>query len=373
VEPRRRGSFRPQVARSRHPDQRPKEAPMLFRTSKSAPVAAVLLCSLCATVPLLAQDWRGRGRLQGTVTDESGHPVEGAKITLRPNPKGPVKVEDPGPAPLTTDKKGHWQMLGLAHGSWGVLIEKEGYIPSEGRANVEEEGLVPPLNVSIKPIPKEQLAAQQQEKAPSKNSQAVAAINDGNAALQADKYAEARESYQKGLALLEPPTEATLDTYVGVLRAIASTYYRESAQAKSKQEKAQKVDQSIATLKQALAVKPTDTESMQLLVNLLVDAGREAEAQTYMAKLPQGAKVDPETLINVGIKLYNQKQLDKALEQFNRVVQENPQLAEAYYYRGLVYLNKNKIPEAKADFKKLLEIDPQSKFAKEVREYLKSL
>jgi tetratricopeptide (TPR) repeat protein len=346
---------------------------MLFRIRKSAPVAAVLVCSLCATVPLLAQDWRGRGRLQGTVTDESGKPVEGAKITLRHNPKGPLKVEDPGPAPLSTDKKGHWQMLGLAHGSWGVLIEKDGYIPSEGRANVEEEGIVPPLNVSLKPVPKEQLAAQQQAQAPSKGSQAVAAISEGNVALEAGKNAEAREAYQKGLALLEPPTEATLDTYVGIKRAIASTYYRESTLAKTKQEKAQKLDQAIATLKEALAAKPTDTESMQLLVNLLVGAGREAEAQTYMAKLPQGAKVDADTLINVGIKYYNEKKLDQALAQFDKVVQENPQLPDAYYYRGLVYLNKNKIPEAKADFQKLLQIDPQSKYAKEAREYLKSL
>ena len=32
--------------------------------------------------------------------------------------------------------------------------------------------------------------------------------------------------------------------------------------------------------------------------------------------------------------------------------------AETYYYRGLVYLNQGKIAEALADFKKLLEIQP---------------
>jgi tetratricopeptide (TPR) repeat protein len=195
----------------------------------------------------------------------------------------------------------------------------------------------------------------------------MAAITDGNAALQADKLVEAREAYEKAIALLDPPNQ------VPVLRAIASTYYRESGQVKTKDEKAQKLEKSIATLKQALEIKPDDTESLQLIVNLLVGAGREAEAQTYMAKLPQGAKVDADTLINVGIKYYNQKQLDKALEQFNRVVAENPEMAEAYYYRGLVYLNKNKVPEAKADFKKLLEIDPKSKYANDVREYLKAL
>jgi tetratricopeptide (TPR) repeat protein len=333
---------------------------MLFRRSNTALLAAILLCS---SLPLLAQDWRGRGRLQGMVTDQDGHPIEGATITLR-HGNDPVKAEAPGPAPLKTDTKGRWSMLGLAHGTWGVLIEKQGYIPSEGRANVEEEGLVPPLNISLKPIPKEQA---QQEQAPSKGSQALAAITEGNAALQQDKVVEAREAYEKALALLDPPNQ------VPVLRAIASTYYRESAQAKTKQDKARKVEQSIATLKQALAIKPDDADSLQLIVNLLVGAGREAEAQAYMAKLPQGAKVDADTLINVGIKYYNEKQLDKALEQFNRVVTENPELSEAYYYRGLVYLNKNKVPEAKADFQKLLAIDPKSKYANEAREYLKAL
>jgi tetratricopeptide (TPR) repeat protein len=337
---------------------------MLYhRRNSSALLAALLLCSLSSTLPLPAQDWRGRGRVQGVVTDQDQHPVEGATVTLRKG-NDPVKAEGPGPTPLKTDKKGRWSMLGLAHGAWGVLIEKQGYIPSEGRINVEEEGLVPPILISLKPIPKEQA---QQEQAPSKGSQAMAAITDGNAALQADKLVEAREAYEKAIALLDPPNQ------VPVLRAIASTYYRESGQVKTKDEKAQKLEKSIATLKQALEIKPDDTESLQLIVNLLVGAGREAEAQTYMAKLPQGAKVDADTLINVGIKYYNQKQLDKALEQFNRVVAENPEMAEAYYYRGLVYLNKNKVPEAKADFKKLLEIDPKSKYANEVREYLKAL
>ncbi len=333
------------------------------RRYSPALLAALLLCSLCSTLPLPAQDWRGRGRVQGVVTDSDQKPIEGATVTLRKG-NDPVKAEGPGPAPLKTDKKGRWSMLGLAHGPWGVLIEKQGYMASEGRINVEEEGLVPPILISLKPISKEQA---QQEQAPSKGSQAMAAINDGNTALQADKLVEAREAYQKALALLDPPNQ------VPVLRAIASTYYRESGQVKTKEEKTQKLDQAIATLKQALAIKPDDADSLQLIVNLLVGAGREAEAQAYIAQLPQGAKVDADTLINVGIKYYNEKKLDKALEQFNRVVTENPELAEAYYYRGLVYLNQNKVPQAKADFQKLIELDPKSKYATEAREYLKAL
>lgn len=343
---------------------------MLSRRNHTALLAVLLLLS---SARLFAQEWKGIGRLQGIVTDENGNPIEGAKITLRPGDQT-VKAENSGPPPIMTDKRGKWSMLGLTGGTWGVLIEKEGYITSEGRLKVAESG--PPqqaVPVKLKAIPKEQAQAQAAPKEPSKESKANEAINAGNAALQADKYADARASYEQALALLDPAKPEHAPVYVAVLRAVSSTYYREAGQAKAKDAKAHGMDQSIVTLKKALEIKPDDPDTLQLLVNVLVDAGRETEAQTYLAKLPQGAKLDPERLINVGIKYYNTKQIDKALEEFNRVIVDNPDFAEAYYYRGLVYLNKGKVPEAKADFQKLLALDPKNKFAKEAQDYLKNL
>jgi Flp pilus assembly protein TadD len=341
-----------------------------------APVALAVGMLLLSSAQLFAQEWKGIGRLQGIVTDEEGKPIEGAKITLRPGDTT-VKPENPGPPSSTTDKHGHWSTLGLTGGTWGVLIEKDGYITSEGRLKVAESGPPqPPVTIKLKVLSKEQAQAQSQAaapKEPSTESKANAAITEGNAALQQDKYADARASYEQALALLDPAKPDHLPVIVAVKRAIASTYYREAGQAKAKDAKAKGLDQSIATLKQALELKPDDPETLQLLVNVLVDAGREHEAQTYLAKLPQGAKIDPERLINVGIKYYNEKQIDKALEAFNKAVSDNPDLAEAYYYRGLVYLNKGKVPEAKADFQKLLALDPKNKFAKEAQDYLKNL
>ncbi|HEV3076228.1 MAG TPA: tetratricopeptide repeat protein [Thermoanaerobaculia bacterium] len=344
---------------------------MLSRRNHTALLAVVLL--LLSSARLFAQEWKGIGRLQGIVTDESGQPIEGAKVTLRAGDQTP-KPEAAGPPTIMTDKHGKWSMLGLTGGTWAVLIEKDGYITSEGRLKVAESG--PPqqaVTIKLKAIPKEQAQAQAAPKEPTKESKANEAINAGNAALQADKYADARASYEQALALLDPAKPEHAPVYVAVLRAIASTHYREAGQAKSKDAKAAAMDRSVVTLKKALEIKPDDPETLQLLVNVLVDAGRETEAQTYLAKLPQGTKLDPERLINVGIKYYNTKQIDKALEEFNRVIADNPDLAEAYYYRGLVYLNKGKVPEAKADFQKLLALDPKNKFAKEAQDYLKNL
>ena len=101
--------------------------------------------------------------------------------------------------------------------------------------------------------------------------------------------------------------------------------------------------------------------------------GKEKDAEQYIALLPQGTTVDPATLLNIGIKHYNEKKLDEAIAEFDRVVRENPTLGDAYYYRGLAYLASGKTAEAKADFQKLIELDPKHANAEEAREFLKSL
>lgn len=329
---------------------------MFSRIAKSMVFLLVLAVAVLAGVPVQGQSWAGKGRLQGQVRDESGKPVEGAKITLRVG-SDQVDPKKDGPAVLTTDKSGRWSVLGLTSGAWGVLIEKPGFIPSEGRVSVNEFAVAQPIITTLKVIPKEAIQKAEQESA---TGQAKAAIERGNSLLAAGKYADARTAYEEGMGKLEDKT-----LHPAILRAIADSYYKEG-----------KTDQAIDTLKRSLTVvpgAPEDPITLQLLVNLLVGAGKESEAQTYMARLPQGTKVDANTLLNLGIKSFNEGKMDQALEQFDRVVKENPGNADAYYYRALVYLNRNKNAEAKADLQKLLELDPNNEHAKDAKEMLKDL
>jgi tetratricopeptide (TPR) repeat protein len=330
----------------------------------AALVALVLVC----VSPVLAQDWAGHGRAQGIVKDPQGNPVAGARVTLRPG-SGRVEADKPGPPPMKTDKNGRWSILGLSDGAWGVLIEAEGYIASEGQITVISSGPPgAPVVITLKAGTSAPPAGEAKEPPkPSKTTLANQSIVKGNELLNQQKYAEARAEYEKAIELIEKPADKPQ-----LLRAVASTYYKESTEAKSKDEKAQKVDLAVVELKKALEIQPDDPDTMQLMINLLVSIGRDAEAQTYIAKMPAG-KVDPDTMLNIGIKYYNAKQLDKALNEFTQVIAMNPSLPDPYYYRALVYLNLGKTPEAKADFKKLLEIDPNNKNAKEAREFLSSL
>lgn len=314
-------------------------------------IAALMLI---AGLPVFAQGWAGRGRLQGEVRDEAGKPIEGAKIYLRMGDNA-IDPENPGdgPAVLTTSKHGKWSVLGLAQGSWRVLIVKEGYMASEGQVKVNEGGAPPPPIVTkIRVAPKE---VQQQQQAAAKNP-AVALIEQGNQLLTQEKFAEARAAYEQALTTLDA------EFHPPVLRGVARTYFQEK-----------QADKAIQVLQQALTIKPDDVESLRLIVNLLVAQGKEAEAQQYIAKLPAGTGVDPATLLNIGIKHYNDGKMEDALREFNRVVEQNPTLADAYYYRALAYLGSNKTAEAVADFRKSIEVDANHSNAKEAKEFIAEL
>jgi tetratricopeptide (TPR) repeat protein len=291
----------------------------------SLAVLIVLLTLAAPLAPVIAQDWAGKGRLQGDVLDPAGKPVQGAKVTLRPGAP-PVDPAKSGPAPVTTDKRGHWAFLGLTGGAWGVLIEKEGFVRSEGQAQVNEFGPVPPIRVTIEPIPEQ---VQKQVETNATGEEALAALKQGNAKLEAGQYAEARAEYEKALAKLEPANHPP------VLRGIARTYYEEK-----------QLDKAIDTLKKALEIKPDDVESQKLLANLYVD---------------------------LGIQAYNGKDPAKAEGNFSTAIENDATLADAYYYRGLARMAQGKNADAKADFQKLLELDPNHPQAADAREFLKSL
>ena len=107
--------------------------------------------------------------------------------------------------------------------------------------------------------------------------------------------------------------------------------------------------------------------------DIVVGFQSEADAERYMAQLPAGETLNVETVLNAGIKLYNEGNLDAALVQFERAVQENPGAAEPYYYRGLVHIARERSEQAAADFRKFLELAPQHEKAAEAREFLSYL
>lgn len=359
---------------------------------------------LLVATSLEAQAWKGRGRLQGVVKNEAGEPIEGAKVFLHP-----ADAPETGPDPVETSKKGRWSFLGLKHGGWIVVVEAQGYITVEDRAHVSEFQAGAPVETVLP-----------------RNTQA--SIDVGEELLQEGRYAEAREQYEMAMEGLEPAAQARLrtriaDTYlqegnyekareeyskslemlegneqVHVFLQMAESYQAEGnhAAAREQYEKALpylgpeeqarilmtvsathdaegQPEKAIQTLARAIELDPDSAQAIQLIADLLIRQGREAEAEEYLARMPEGAELPPDMLINIGIRRYNEGQTEEAIDNFTQVVEARPEMAEPYYYRGLAYLGGGQNDLAAADLNRFLELAPEHEKAAEAREFLKYL
>lgn len=307
-----------------------------------ARLAALGALALLLAAPLHAQDWKGKGRIHGKVVHPDGKPYKGAKVSLHPAGK-----PGNGPEPFYSKKNGQWSYLGLKGGKWTVLIETGEYLLSEGTVDVNEFATGPgaPLVVTLRAPSPEQL-----------QNEAADLVDEGNQLLKAGSYGEARARYEEALP------EIAEENRPALMRGIAQTYIQEG-----------QIDKALELLEQTFELVPDDPNSLKLIISVLLAEGRDDEAKAYIARLPEDAKLDTATRLNLGIELYNQGEFDGALEHFNKAIADYPDDAEGYYYRGLTYLGQQRNAQAAADFQKFLELAPDSPKAAEAQEFLEYL
>lgn len=306
-------------------------------------IGIVLTVSLLGAGSLFAQDWKGKARIEGRVSNEKGEPIVGATVQLRRYGAGPD---------VKTDKKGRWAYLGLAGGPWDVDVVAEGFQPRKVSVRLSEIDRLPPMQMSLEAVP--QAAAAPAPVPKDTSADILAAIQRGNDLLAQKDYAGARAEYEKALAALP-------DNPV-ILRGIAQTWYGEK-----------KIDEAIATLKRVVLLDPNDAAAPLLLANLLLEKGSLDEAKALLAKLPPDSIKDPGVYVNFGVLLLNQKKPADAWSYFDQAVKVAPADADSYFYRGLTAVQLKKKPEAKADLEKYLELAPEGSQAADAKELLKSL
>ncbi len=328
-------------------------------------LAAAIAIAALLSIPgaVAAQDWKGKAKINGVVTDAAGKPVAGASVAVHLG-------DDPtaGPPAVTSDKDGKWAISKLAYGAWKLLITAAGFEPQTGEVPLSKEQHE--VNITAKLAP-ENVAGR--------------AIDAANQLFSQRKYAEARAEYEKALAALTPEQEtnrhgvqlmlAQIDVRLKQApQAIASLQAMLAQKpddeealrilAQAQREAGQK-DGAIETLKKVAALAPQDNAVYDFLLEWLVEAKRTAEAEQYLAKAP--GKIDPVTLLNLGIQYFNDKKFPEAVAKFDAAVTTNPERTEAIYFRGLAQMELKKLAEARADFEKLLATDPNAAKAPDAR------
>lgn len=315
------------------------------RSRVLAALAAVLLAA-----PALAQEWRGKARVDGIVRNEKGEPIEGVKVILR------WGKSDRGGPDLTTDKKGRWSIFGLANGSWDMDFEAHGYLPKKISVPLQERARNPSVEVQLEPAPQAAAPSSTELQVAGKkiSKEAAEAIETGNAAMTAKNWPAAREAYLK--ALPELPDNAPL------LQRIAAAYLADGKSA-----------EALQYARQAAEKAPSGSTAWLMVAQIELQNGNLEAGRAALEKVPPEEIRDSQPYLNVGILLMNQKKPSEAEAAFTKAVEVKPELSEGYYYRGLARLQMKKNAEAKADLQKALDLAPDGPESKEIRELLQTI
>jgi tetratricopeptide (TPR) repeat protein len=117
----------------------------------------------------------------------------------------------------------------------------------------------------------------------------------------------------------------------------------------------------------ALAIDPKLNEARVSLAVLYLETD---ETDSAKALLDEALKMDPKdsrALTKMGIVYYSEKDVAKAVYYFTRAIQSDPKCVEARYNLGLAFAEAGLLSEAEAEWRKILEIAPDSETADQAR------
>jgi len=299
----------------------------------------LVVAALTLAGPVLAQDWKGMGRLEGRVLDSDGKPLPDVTVKMNLPSRG-------GGTTIKTDKKGHWAIGGIASGAWEVDLAAPGYAVKKITINLPSESArVAPVDVKL------------DKAAPTGPPPEVReALEKGDAAFKEGRFADARAEYEKLLAM-RPELANTL------YRQIAFTYSREGNYAKS-----------VEYLDKLVQSDPADTNLKLLAAQEALRGGLLDKGLELLKGIDDSSIKEPEVFYNVAALLLNAQKPEEAIRYLTKAVTVDPAYVDGYFQRGLAYLGLQKTAEAKADFQKVVELapaGPQAETAKKALQQLK--
>lgn len=320
------------------------------RTAAGAGLLLALFLLGGSDSPARAQENLGRGRISGTVVDESGAPVEGALVDVElPGSKTKLKGE--------SDKKGRFSVIGLGTGRWQVTASKKGYISSSVTMDVSQLSSNPPVTLTLKKA-------------------------SGLAALATNK--ESQKEFEEGIALLD---QGDYDQALKVFEAFSAEYpalYQVHLNIGTCYLKKGELDKAEVEFKlvldKSLAAHGDYRKDAAAAVRAFSGLGeiamRKGDLETAKKDFNQVLEISPEDAVaayNVGEILFSNQQVDEAIRYFELAARIKKDWPKPYLRLGYAYLNKGNLDQALDSFNTFIRLDPESPDASQVKNIIATI
>jgi len=289
------------------------------------------------SLSLFSQDYAGKGRTGGIVTDEEGNPIEGVKVKL-------FCVATESGFEKFTDSEGGWKGSWIKGGTWYIDFEKVGYLPKNISTEISELRKNPVIPTVLEKSEEVLMTADIKKDF----DNAYVFYEEGN-------YIEAIELFKKVIA--DYP-----DAFI-VNMSVGDSYF-----------KMEEYSQAEEYYLKVLEEDPENNDVIMAIGNCYGNQNESEKALEWYKKIEIDDIKDPVVLYNIGIYFQNNAQAEEAMVYYRKVLELKEDFLDAIYQLGLAHIGMANNPGALAEFEKYLKYDPDSERADTVKgfiEYIK--
>jgi tetratricopeptide (TPR) repeat protein len=290
------------------------------------------------------------GRLHGTVKDGNGNPID--KVTITIQSQGEINQT----YTAHTNAKGEYIHIGVAPGLYRVTPSKDGYKTvdysyADVSVTLDDRG-------STADFKMQQIGTTGEMKPTDNASQEPVGMKEaksGLSLLQEGKTDEAIQAFEKAVAL--DSSNATIHYNLG------AAYERKDLS-----------DKAQAQFEEAIKLKPDFGEAYLALGNMYLSQRKfDAPAIEALSKAAELLQNNYDAFYNLGVCYSNAGKYKEAEDSYRKAVAINPAEPIAHYQLAMALLGQSKNQEAKAEFAKYLELNPNAADKQEVQELMNSL
>ncbi len=297
-----------------------------------------------------SQEHMGKGRVNGTVVDEDGKPLEGVLITVQ-SLEFDTKLEG------YTDEKGHFAVAGMGTGNWRVTASKKGYTSSYVDMQIRQLRRNPPISFILKKMTGFAALMTDEE--------SFAEFDRANELINEEKYDEALEIFQKFLEKYPEVYQVHLN--------IGTCYLKKGDLDKAEAEFKLVLEKTIETHADYKKDPQASLRALTGLGEVFIQKEEFEEARKYFTQALDISPEDEVAAYNVGEVFFSHQQIDEAIKYFELAIQIKKEWSKPYMKLGYVYLNKGDFEKSLEYFRKFLEMDPESPEAPQVKNIITTI
>lgn len=317
----------------------------MFKRALSSGILIIILVAFGA-----AQENLGKGRIHGTVVDESGAPLEGVLVEAQ-SLQGKTKLEG------TSDKKGRFAIGGLGGGMWRVTASKSGYANAFVDMKVSQLSTNPVISLILKKV--SGVAAL------TSNPEVLAKFDEGNALLN-------QGDIDGALKIFEDFAQEYPDLHQVHLN-IGTCYFRKGELDKAESEFKLVLDKVLAA---AGDYKKDPETSLRAFTGLGEIALRRDNLDAARGFFAQGLEISPQdetAAYNVGEILFSNQKVDEAIQYFELAARIKKDWPRPYLKLGYAYLNKGDLDKALQYFNDFIKLAPEDPETPQVKSMIETI